>query len=180
MPFLFLLGLQIRYLDRHASQNVVPGAVDARYDEKLPPNPRILLSLVAVNLTAVMSTIRDASLNALKAASNAVSQVNIPGKLPVIAETSKEFAVQYLAKPTAQGAQWASAEGTKLAGWAAANPVTTAAGAAGLLIIAAPALAAAPVLSAVGFGANGIVAGMCLLLQALCKLHVSVANVVPI
>lgn len=49
---------------------------------------------------------------------------------------------------------------SRAAGWATANPGKTTVLGAGAVCIAAPMIVAAPLLSAVGFGANGIVAGM--------------------
>ncbi len=56
----------------------------------------------------------------------------------------------------------ASATDPEEAGWISAHPGATVAVAAGLVIFALPGVVAVPVLSAVGFGANGIIAGKAL------------------
>jgi len=83
---------------------------------------------------------------------NAVSKANIPGVLAVTAEKSRELVTETLPQATVQGAKWV-----------AANPGTTAvcgAAGVGLVLVIAPASVAAPVLGVVGFGADGIIAGV--------------------
>lgn len=79
------------------------------------------------------------------------SRPDVAGALAIAAQKSSEFAMQTVPQATVKGAAWV-----------AANPGTTAAccvAGAGLAMAAAPGMAAAPVLGAVGFGAEGVAAG---------------------
>lgn len=83
---------------------------------------------------------------------NTVSKANIPGVLAIAAEKSRELVTETLPQATVQGAKWV-----------AANPGTAAScGAAGvgLVLVVAPASVAAPGLGVVGFGVDGIIAGV--------------------
>ena len=83
---------------------------------------------------------------------NTVSKADIPRILAVGAEKSRELVTENLPQATIQGAKLV-----------AANPGTAAAyGAAGvgLVLVVAPGSVAAPVLGSVGFGADGIIAGV--------------------
>lgn len=95
---------------------------------------------------------RDAALAGLTAAKNVASKANIPAALAAATERSKEFASESVPHAAAQAFQACKA-----------NPGTAVAyGAAGvgLLLVAAPAIVAAPALGFMGFGANGIVLGV--------------------
>jgi hypothetical protein len=100
--------------------------------------PLLASKVGAIDRTSLVSSIHDT-----------VSKANIPGVLAVAAEKSGELVTETLPRAAAQGAKWV-----------AANPGTAAAAGVGLVLVAAPALVTAPVLGAVGFGANGIVAGV--------------------
>ena len=98
----------------------------------------------AIGQTSLISAIR-----------NTVSKANIPGVLAVAAEKSRDLVTETLPQATVQGAKWV-----------AANPGTAAtcgAAGAGLVLVVAPALVAAPGLGLLGFGADGIIAGVFLL-----------------
>jgi hypothetical protein len=88
----------------------------------------------------------------LSSARNTLANANIPGILAVAAEKSREVVTAGLLPAATQGSQWV-----------AANPGTVvaygAAGGAGLVCLAVPALVVAPVLGAIGFTEAGVVAG---------------------
>ena len=108
------------------------------------------LSLILTLLTCEVGAISRASL--VSSIHNTVSKANIPGVLAIAAEKSRELATETLPQATVQSAKWV-----------AANPGTTVAGGAavaGLVLVVAPASVAAPGLAAVGFGADGIIAGV--------------------
>jgi hypothetical protein len=109
---------------------------------KLPQTLTLLTSEVgAIGRTSLASSIR-----------NTVSAANIPGVLAVAAEKSRELVTETLPQATVQGAKWV-----------AANPGTAAtcgAAGVGLVLVVAPASVAAPGLGVVGFGADGIIAGV--------------------
>jgi len=102
------------------------------------------------NLTSEVGAIGRTSL--ISSIHNTVSTANIPGVLAVATEKCRELVTETLPQATVQGAKWV-----------AANPGTAAtccAAGVGLVLVVAPASVAAPVLGAVGFGADGIIAGM--------------------
>ena len=102
-------------------------------------------------LTLINTVAATRPLSLVSTTRTTVSKANIGGVLAVTAKKSQEFALETLPRLTVQGAAWV-----------AANPGTTAAygtAGVGLLFITAPGLAAAPALGAIGFGADGIVAG---------------------
>jgi len=88
----------------------------------------------------------------LSSVQNTLANANIPGILALAAGKSREVVTAGLLPAATQGSQWV-----------AANPGTVvaygAAGGAGLVCLAVPALVVAPVLGAIGFTEAGVVAG---------------------
>lgn len=78
---------------------------------------------------------------------NIESKANVPGVLAVAAEASREFATETLPHAIDQGAKWV-----------VANPFSCGGAVVGLLSMTAPGLVATPLLGAMGFGAEGIIA----------------------
>jgi hypothetical protein len=105
------------------------------------PLPLLASGAGAIGPTSLVPAIR-----------NTVSKANIPGVLAVAVEKFRELVTETLPQATIQGTKWV-----------VANPGTAAkcgAAGVGLVLVAAPAVVAAPALGAVGFGADGIVAGV--------------------
>ena len=84
-------------------------------------------------------------------ATSCPTQILITGVLAVAAEKSRQFITKTLPQVTVQGANWVAAN--------RGTAATCGAVGAGLVLIAAPGAVVVPALGAVGFGANGVVAG---------------------
>ena len=80
------------------------------------------------------------------------SKANIPGVLAIAAEKSRELVTEILLQATVQGAKWVVANPGTAATYGAAGV--------GLVLVVAPASVAASGLGVIGFGADGIAAGV--------------------
>lgn len=80
-------------------------------------------------------------------ACNIESKANVPGVLAVAAKASREFATETLPHAIDQSTKWV-----------VANPFSCGGVVVGLLSMTAPGLVATPLLGAMGFGAEGIIA----------------------
>jgi len=129
----------------------IPGVLAVAAEKSGELVTETLNTVSNANIPGVLAVAAEKSGEFVKDTLNTVSNANIPGVLVVTAEKSGEFVKETLPQATVQGANWV-----------AANPGTAAAyGAAGvgLVLLVAPASVAAPVLGAVGFGADGVIAG---------------------
>ncbi|KAL0937820.1 uncharacterized protein CTRU02_207551 [Colletotrichum truncatum] len=105
----------------------------------------------AASLSSFVSAARNAALTGVAITQHAVSNADIPAVLAAAGEKTKEFITESVPEATGQVYETCKANPGMMV---ACGTVGV-----GVLLVAAPAVVAAPGLAAAGFGAEGVVAG---------------------